>query len=296
MKELTHGSLFTGVGMIDYGLQAAGFRTLWQVERDCYCLDVLPLRWPGVRKLTEIKDCGRHNLEPVDLISGGFPCAQISVAGNMEGIGTRDEPTLGSGLWYEMFRVVRELRPRWVLIENLARLLRTEDGDSILGNLEGEGYACWPHVLGAGDYGAPHARKRTWVLCRYTRVPLFPGDNHAHRDCNSGEGMESEKLHLAAERALAEGDEKCRYWKHELGSGNDGADGCAAESQAAAYRRGVRAVHEDSHWVDRLRCCGNSVDFLVPFVIGSVVARIEREFGAERPERGSSGIQGGQHG
>lgn len=296
VNELTHGSLFAGLGMIDYGLQAVGFGTLWQVERDRYCLDVLRLRWPGVRKLTEIKDCGRHNLEPATIISGGFPCAQISVAGNMEGIGTPDEPTDRSGLWFEMFRVVRELRPRWALIENVSSLVREDAGPTVLGNMEEEGYACWPHVLGAGDYGAPHARKRTWVLCRDTRVPLFPGDDHAHLDGNPGERMEPGQLHHAAQRALAEDNQEWRYWKHELGTGNDGAHGGAEESEAAAYSRGVRAVHGDSHWVDKLGCCENSVDFLVPLVIGSVVARIEREFGAGRPERGSSGIQGGQHG
>jgi len=259
VNELTHGSLFSGVGMVDYGLQAAGFRTLWQVERGAYCLEILRLRFPGARKHTDVRECGRHNLERVCLISGGFPCQQISVAGNMEGIGTSGNPTECSGLWFEMFRVVRELRPRWVLIENVARLLRKDDGDTVLGNMEGEGYACWPHILGVGDCGAPHTRKRTWVLCRDARVPLFPGDDHAHLDGNPGQGMEPGQLHLAAQRALAEGNQKWRYWKHELGTGNDGQDGEAEESEAVAYSRGVRAVHADSHWVDRLRCCGNSV-------------------------------------
>jgi len=270
VKELTHGSLFTGVGMIDFGLQAAGFRTLWQVERDRYCLDVLRLRWPDVRKLTDIRVCGKHNLEPVTIISGAFPCQQVSVAGNMEGIGTADSPTDRSGLWFEQFRIVREMRPAWLLVENLDRLLRSDDGSRVISDLAAEGYSCWPIILGAKDLGAPHQRRRTWILGH---------DNDAHRDCHSGEGPEAQGLHPAAERAVAQAHKLWKDGKHELVTGNGGA-GSDPEQQAQAYAGIVRDVHGNPVWLDRFKCAGNSVVFLVPAIIGSLVAGVERASGA----------------
>ena len=134
-RKLRHGSLFSGVGGIDLGLAWAGFEVVWQVEIAPFARKILEKRWPGVRKLYDVRRCGRDNLEPVDLISGGSPCQQISCAGKREGIGTPDSPTERSGLWFEYLRIIGELRPRWVLIENVSRLLDTADGETVLDGL-----------------------------------------------------------------------------------------------------------------------------------------------------------------
>ena len=98
------GSLFAGIGGMDLGLERAGMECAWQVEIDPYCQKVLAKHWPDVQRFGDIKDCGAHNLEPVDLICGGFPCQDISLAGKGAGIeGER------SGLWSEYHRIICEL-------------------------------------------------------------------------------------------------------------------------------------------------------------------------------------------
>src|SRR5215471_10832235 len=115
---MTHGSLFAGIGGFDLGFERAGFKTIWQVEIDEYCRRVLERHFPGAERFADIRDCGKHNLKPVDVISGGFPCQDISNAGLRAGIdGER------SGLWNDMQRIVGELCPRFVLVENVAALL-----------------------------------------------------------------------------------------------------------------------------------------------------------------------------
>ena len=257
--------------MIDYGLELAGFETAWQVEIDPYCLAILGKNRPGVQKFADIRKCGVDNgeytLGAVDLISGGFPCTDISIGGHGSGIGTRESPTSRSGLWYEFHRVVREMQPRWVIVENVSRLCHTTDGSQVISDLEGEGYACWPLVLETEVFGAPHPRPRTWILCC---------NDHSHGNCDIGEGVEFGKLPDDIERAFAENCKHWDHWKRELGAGDDGKDGLAGQSQSAAYGGGLRAIHGDTHWVDRVRCCGNSVVWLVPALLGSFIAESER--------------------
>ena len=108
---LTHGSLFTGIGGIDLGLEWAGFETAWQVEIEPFCNKVLAKRWPNVPKFTDVRNVGSHNLQSVDLISGGFPCQDLSrgAGGKKRGLDAGHR----SILWVEYARIVRELQPRW---------------------------------------------------------------------------------------------------------------------------------------------------------------------------------------
>src|SRR6266704_6055187 len=118
MEKLTYGSLFSGIGGIDLGLDRAGFQCQWQVEINEYAQKVLAKHWPDVARYGDIRTVGKHILEAVDLIAGGFPCQDISNAGKRAGIeGER------SGLWSEYFRVICELRPRYIIVENVAALL-----------------------------------------------------------------------------------------------------------------------------------------------------------------------------
>jgi site-specific DNA-cytosine methylase len=153
---------------MDLGLEWAGFETAWQVEINPFARNVLKKHWQRVPKFTDVRECGdhrKHSLESVTVISGGYPCQDHSIAGKKRGLGTPDNPTDRSGLWFEYIRIVRELRPSWVIIENVPRLLHTEDGDRVLADLEGAGYSCTPLVLGAEILGAPHQRKRAWIVC-----------------------------------------------------------------------------------------------------------------------------------
>ena len=166
---MTHGSLFTGIGGIDLGFEWAGIETKWQVEIDNYCQELLSVRFPHTEKFTDIHKVGSHNLEKVDIISGGFPCQDISVAGKGAGIeGER------SGLWTELHRVISELRPRFAFIENVP-MLTIRGGTRVIADLTKIGYDAEWTIIGADDVGAWHKRKRIWIVS-------YPRCSHGKRN------------------------------------------------------------------------------------------------------------------
>jgi len=130
----------------------------WQVEINGYAIRVLAKHWPSVHRERDIRECGRHNLERVDVICGGFPCQDISYAGLGAGLdGER------SGLFFEALRVVCELQPRAVVLENVAGLL-TRGLDRVLGSLADVGFDAEWHCIPAAAVGAPHIRNRVFLL------------------------------------------------------------------------------------------------------------------------------------
>ena len=155
---LTVGSLFSGIGGIDLGLERLGMKVLWQVEIDKYCQKVLKKHWPKVERFEDVTKCGGHNLRSVDVICGGFPCQDVSTAGKRAGIeGAR------SGLWSEFARIIHELGPKYVFVENVTGLLSDGMG-RVLGDLAEIGYDVEWQVLSAASVGAPHLRERIWII------------------------------------------------------------------------------------------------------------------------------------
>jgi len=117
MSRPTFGSLFSGIGGFDAGLEAAGWACAFQVEVDPFCTKVLERHWPHVPRHRDIRGVTPTDLAAVDLLCGGFPCQDLSVAGRRAGLaGAR------SGLFFEFVRVATELRPRWLLLENVPGL------------------------------------------------------------------------------------------------------------------------------------------------------------------------------
>jgi len=157
---LTFGSLFAGVGGLDLGLERAGLRCRWQVEIDAWCRGVLARHWPDVPKFADVREVGAAQLGHVDVIAGGFPCQDISTAGRRAGIeGAR------SGLWSEYIRIVRELRPRYVLVENVGALRHRGGGIyRVLGDLAACGYDAQWDMLPAATFGTPHLRERMFIV------------------------------------------------------------------------------------------------------------------------------------
>lgn len=156
------GSLFTGIGGFDLGFERAGWDCAWQVEIDPACQDVLARHWPEVTRYGDVREVGAANLEPVDAIVGGFPCQDISIAGRREGLDGKR-----SGLWWEFRRVLVELRPAWVVIENVRDLLSSNGGrdmGSILGALGDLGYGWAYRVLDAQWFGVPQRRRRVFIV------------------------------------------------------------------------------------------------------------------------------------
>jgi len=158
VMPITFGSLFAGIGGFDLGFERAGMECIWQVEINDYAQKVLAKHWPKVHREADIKTVGKHNLEYVDVICGGFPCQDISYAGRGAGLdGER------SGLFFEAIRVVRELQPRVVVLENVAALL-TRGLDRVLGTLAEIGYDAEWHCIPVAYVGAPHIRDRVFIV------------------------------------------------------------------------------------------------------------------------------------
>ncbi len=158
MSALTVGSLFSGIGGLDLGLERSGMRVIWQSEIDPYACRVLAKHWPDVPNLGDITTIDWSTVEPVDLIAGGFPCQDISPAGKRAGItGGRSQ------LWGEFVRALGEIRPRYALVENSSDLA-VRGLDVVLGDLCDLGFDAEWSTLSACAVGAPHRRRRLFVV------------------------------------------------------------------------------------------------------------------------------------
>ena len=155
---LAIGSLFSGIGGLELGLERAGLGpVLWQAESDPFCQRVLAEHWPNATRYDDVRQVDERAERP-GLICGGFPCQGVSVAG--KGLGLADPR---SGLWSEYARIVGALRPRCVVVENVPALV-TRGLDRVLGDLATLGYDAVWDGLPAAAVGAPHRRDRLFVV------------------------------------------------------------------------------------------------------------------------------------
>lgn len=156
---MTFGSLFAGIGGLDLGLERAGMECRWQVEIDPFCQKVLEKHWPGVKRYGDIRTVG-YELERVDVIGGGFPCQPFSSASHGRRTGMQDNRFL----WPEMLRVISQLRPTWVIGENVTHI----EGaalEKVVSDLEACGYEiCPPLEIPACAFGHDHKRARIWFI------------------------------------------------------------------------------------------------------------------------------------
>lgn len=158
MDRLTVGSLFSGIGGFDLGLERAGYEISWQVENNEWCRRILRHHWPSVMQYGDIKAIEWEFVEPVHVLCGGFPCQDVSEAGRRRGLaGDR------SGLWTEFARCLRVLRPRIVIVENVTGLLERGFG-TVLRDLAEMGFDAEWSVLSCCAFGAPHTRERVFIV------------------------------------------------------------------------------------------------------------------------------------
>ena len=214
------GSLFSGIGGLELGLEWAGLGdVVWQVEQDPWCRSVLAHHWPDAERFDDVCSVGAGTLQPVDLICGGFPCQDVSAAGHGAGLGgTR------SGLWYEFDRIVGDIEPAWVVVENVA-----SGGnrwvDAVRGCLEQRGYQTLPVPLSAQDVGAPHLRRRIFIVA------------HA-----IGEQLRDERKRGPGRRSrgiCAQGNTK---------STHDGGEGFVADADSDGKQQPSRRLGEKRGW------------------------------------------------
>jgi DNA (cytosine-5)-methyltransferase 1 len=225
-----------------------------------------------------VREVGAHNLEPVDVICGGFPCQDISHAGKRAGIGGER-----SGLWGEYARIIRELRPDYVIVENVGALL-VRGIDVVLRDLAEIGYDAEWDIISAAAVGAPHLRERVWIVAYPSEPGTDRGERIALDDGRDGQGRGSESGRGRGDG----GNEDDVAHANEQGLERSGAEWSAPERQVAIGHTGPSSARSSAvHWevepdvgrvahgvprrVDRLRGLGNAV---VPQVVEWIGHRI----------------------
>jgi DNA (cytosine-5)-methyltransferase 1 len=249
-KRLTLGSLFSGIGSCCLGFERAGFKVKWTVEIDPFCRKILAKNFPNAERFEDVNNVGIFELSPVDVLSGGFPCQDISLAGPRLGLAGKR-----SGLWSEFYRIIGELRPKYVLVENVQALLG-RGMLQVLGDLSEIGYDAEWEVIQAAEVGLPQARKRVWIIAYPSgerKQRLFEGFDFS--EVRQGWSGSPEDLQSISDLALV---------------------GSDSFPQPLLWRVDERP----SHWVDRIHGLGNTVVPQIP----EWIARRIREY-----EEGSNG-------
>ena len=164
--------LFSGIGGFSLGLESTGhFKTVAFCDNDKFCKLILDKHWKGVKIYDDVKEISKEKfkedgIEFPDIITGGFPCQPFSVAGKQQG--TSDS----RHLWPEMFRIIKDFAPRWVIGENVKGLTNIQDGvvfETVCSDLEGEGYEVRTFNIPAAGVQAPHRRERIWIVAHAKR-------------------------------------------------------------------------------------------------------------------------------
>jgi DNA (cytosine-5)-methyltransferase 1 len=294
--QLRVGSLFAGIGGFDLGFERAGMQTVWQVEQNPYCRAVLAQHFPDAERFEDVCDVGAAELEPVDVICGGFPCQDISLAGKGAGLdGAR------SGLWSEYARIVRELEPRWVVVENVSALLG-RGLDRVLRDLAEIGYDAEWDCLPASAFGAPHQRDRLWIVAypggsgRISREPGLPAwqsDSEGRR--RGVADADEERRHGWSSEGIAAGDSRPPTSLRPAKRGGPRGDlqdpderalqpwrigGRAAQTGGAEWWSVEPPVGRVAHGVpnrlDRLAALGNALVPQIAEFIGERIVNYER--------------------
>lgn len=209
-EKLKTLSLFSGIGGIDIGLERTGrFEIIAQSEIDDHCCSILKANFPNVPNLGDITSIDFSKIESdygkVDVVVGGFPCQDISKSGYMEGIQDGNR----SGLWFKMSECISVLRPKYVIVENVATL-RGTGLDTVLGSLAKIGYDAEWHCIKASDFGFPHSRERMFIVA-------YPSGERA-QVCDQGDESKIEVFGWASE---AYGSVRKFEWTAKPGVGRD---------------------------------------------------------------------------
>jgi len=244
--------LFSGIGGFSLGLERAGMETVAFCEFDEHARNVLKKHWPKKPIFNDIRELTADaitaaGIDRVDVIAGGFPCQDISVAGKQAGLsGER------SGLWSEYARLIGEIKPAFAIIENVAAL-RSNGLETVLSDLWALGYDAEWHIIPASSVGLPHQRERLWIIA-------YP----------SGQGLEEPVLNSIPD-ALGTSTEKPRF-----------SDGWICERVAGWVRgesvllgNGVSGRLASS----AVRQYGNAVVPQIPEIIGKAIMKASKALG-----------------
>jgi DNA (cytosine-5)-methyltransferase 1 len=171
---MNHLSLFSGIGGIDLAAHWAGMQTVAFVEQNKFCQQILAKHWPNVPIFDDVKKLTKDDIsEPIDIISGGFPCQPFSNAGKQ--LGKEDD----RHLWPHYSRLIQEFKPRWVVGENVAGIINLAL-DDVLADLEALGYTSRAFVIPACAVGAHHRRERVFIVAHSDSIGYLHGKTKKH--------------------------------------------------------------------------------------------------------------------
>jgi DNA (cytosine-5)-methyltransferase 1 len=265
---LTVGSLFSGIGGLDLGLERAGMQVIWQSEIDPYACKVLSKHWPEVVNHGDIKRIQWGNIVRPDIICGGYPCQPFSNAGKRNGT---DDPR---HLWPWVLTAISELRPRYAILENVRGHLSL-GGLSVVGDLAAIGYDAEWRIVSAASVGANHRRDRIIIVAYPQGKFSNVGDNHSRNGARPktisefGNGSGQTYLANTNGKRLQRPIRTIFTWPCD-GFAYGGGQWWETEPDVGRVADGISAR------VDRLRCLGNAVVPQVAEVIGRmVVAHVE---------------------
>ena len=295
--------LFAGIGGFTIGFERAGFETAAFCEIDPYAQKVLRKNWPGVPIYDDVRTITAERLASdgigVDVITGGFPCQDISVSGNQAGIqdGTR------SGLWSECARLLGELRPRYAIFENVTNLLNGHGGDwfkRVLWDISALGYDAEWHCIPASELGAHHHRDRIWIIA-------YPSGKHGRDNgqmaTDQAQRTQGATISPAVREDVSDSDSirfgQCIQEAHTTTKASESrfkgggilADTDSAQRQRGCLSVGIQSQHANivgaSGWSaepdvgrvangipsrsHRLKCLGNAVVPPIPELIGRAI-------------------------
>lgn len=287
--------LFSGIGGFSLGLERAGMETVAFCENDAKCRQVLTKHWPTVPQFEDVKELSKEVLDEtgitdIGLICGGFPCQGFSVAGQRKG--EADDRYL----WPEYFRLIQEIRPDWVIGENVAGIINL-GLDTVLADLEGENYSVQTFVIPACALNAPHRRDRVWIVAHTNQnsEPTIDEKRLSAADPNSRRCEQDKKI-SARGNTVINGSDNVAYPSSERLEGSKWLGNNERKDSAGASRPYGSATQRSddcgggSVWdfepdvgrvadgvprrVDRLRQLGNAVVPQIPEIIGKAIMEI----------------------
>ena len=284
--KLKHLDLFSGIGGFSLGLESTGgFETVAFCDYDSYCQKVLRKHWPWVTIYDDVKELNSERLEAnghtkIDIITGGYPCQPFSIAGRQKG---EQDPR---HVWPEYFRLIQELRPTWVIGENVAGHIKL-GLDTVLENLESEGYSARAFSISASSVGAVHQRERVWIVAHSgcSQRPWSFFGNQDEDETREGDAYQFERSGSTSKVDVADSESS--------GRNEFKADSEHSESASQEIPRDRGSVSRGSAWwsvepdvgrvahgvpkrVDRLKSLGNSLIPHIPYYIGKSILEVER--------------------
>ena len=267
--------VFSGIGGFSIGLEAASMQTVAFCEINPFCRKILKKHWPSVPIFTDITTIHREDLKAllkIDVIAGGFPCQDISVAGKGGGINAKR-----SGLWKEFARLINEIRPKYAIIENVANL-RSKGLISVLQDLWAIGYDAEWHCIPASAVGAPHRRDRIWIVA-HARCTRFY-ERWVSNDVSKETYIKNRVLRDGVQSGADKEDEILADTNSEYGRPEQTflrSDGTRSWGELnwsgwwAVEPDVGRVAHGVPNRVDRLKGLGNAVVPQIPEMIGRAI-------------------------